>query len=94
MSFSGGQSPVGSIHIGYFKDNDEGQGRFTLVTLVNNVSYPDSHKENDITRQLSRTGVTLELHASLSPAAFGVEKISEGSSINHSRLAATPESAV
>ena len=27
-------------HIGYFKDNDEGQGKFTLVTLVNNVPYP------------------------------------------------------
>ena len=39
-AFSGGRSPVGSIHIGDFKDNDEGQGRFILVTLVNNVPYP------------------------------------------------------
>ena len=39
-AFSGSRSSVGSMHIGYFKDNDAGQGIFTLVTLVNNVPYP------------------------------------------------------
>ena len=40
IAFSRSRSPVGSIHIGCFKDNDEGQGRFALVTLVNNVPHP------------------------------------------------------